>query len=398
MIVESLTPHLNLLTQEYVLVQAWKKTVSYIRSHNWYADTLDLDRATVDLPNFIHEVAERFSKPEQWLNEPLRFVPAPKSQRWQVDAHDNWKPINRKEAADKIRPLAHVTLRDQVAATALMLCLADRVESLQGDPRAQIDNEANRKKVLSYGNRLYCDTTDSGLRHRWGSSKLYRGFYQDYRTFLKRPESVAEGHVGNIIVINSDLRQFYDRVTPELLERKITSLKRPADDAGFFDLACRLMCWRWHPRDEREVEKYAAKAELTDFSSLALPQGLVASGFFSNVIMLEFDEVLRRRIGEDDDFIEGAKILDACRYVDDIRLVLACQGGLDPLELKKKIVNRLQRILDDTATGAKVSADKTKIAYFRGDERPLLRQSRKMERIQHAVSGGFDAVDRKSVV
>lgn len=387
-----LEPNLNLLTQEYVLVQAWKKTASYIRSHNWYADTLNLDQATVNLPEFISEVAGRFSNPEKWENDFLRLVPAPKSQRWQVDEYGNWKPIKRDDAAKKIRPLAHVTLRDQVAATALMLCLADRVESLQGDPRVQIDTEMNRKKVLSYGNRLYCDTADSGLRHRWGSSKLYRGFFQDYRAFLKRPEIVAEGHDGNIVVVHSDLRQFYDRVTPELLIEKIETLRRPGDDSDFFDLARNILCWEWHPRDEGEVKKYSSKAGLADFSRISLPQGLVASGFFSNVVMLQFDDVLRRAIGKDIDFIEGAELLDACRYVDDIRLVLACRRKMDPLELKGEVVKRLQSILDETATGTMLSEDKTKIAYFRGDERPLLRQSRKMERIQHAVSGGFDAV------
>jgi len=39
MTVSRLEPQLELLTQEYVLVQAWKKAASYIRQHNWYADT-----------------------------------------------------------------------------------------------------------------------------------------------------------------------------------------------------------------------------------------------------------------------------------------------------------------------------------------------------------------------
>lgn len=38
-----------------------------------------------------------------------------------------------------------------------------------------------------------------------------------------------------------------------------------------------------------------------------------------------------------------------------------------------------------------ISEKKTKLAIFRGEERPLIRQSRKMARIQSAVSGGFDA-------
>ena len=47
---DALHPCLDLLRQEFVLVQAWKKTSNYIRYHNWYADTLDLDWTTINLP------------------------------------------------------------------------------------------------------------------------------------------------------------------------------------------------------------------------------------------------------------------------------------------------------------------------------------------------------------
>jgi hypothetical protein len=49
-----LEPSIELLTAEYVLVQAWKKTASHIRHHNWYADTLELEPqliSRVSLPN-----------------------------------------------------------------------------------------------------------------------------------------------------------------------------------------------------------------------------------------------------------------------------------------------------------------------------------------------------------
>jgi len=39
MATDSLSPSLDLLSEEFVLVQAWKKTAAFIRSHNWYADT-----------------------------------------------------------------------------------------------------------------------------------------------------------------------------------------------------------------------------------------------------------------------------------------------------------------------------------------------------------------------
>ena len=86
MVPEQLEPRLELLREEYVLVQAWKKTASYIRYHNWFSDTLALDRAAVNLPAFIGELRERLQSSESWQNDPLRIVPAPKSPGRRVGA------------------------------------------------------------------------------------------------------------------------------------------------------------------------------------------------------------------------------------------------------------------------------------------------------------------------
>ena len=174
---------MELLRQEYVLVQAWKKTASYIRYHNWFSDTLALDRAAVNLPAFLGELRERLQSSEHWQNEPLRIVPAPKSQRWRT-REGVWEPVDKSATSARLRPLAHVNLADQVVATALMLCLADQVETRQGDPRPPVSDLESRRQVVSYGNRLFCDAIGDELRHRWGSSKLYRAYYQDYRAFL----------------------------------------------------------------------------------------------------------------------------------------------------------------------------------------------------------------------
>lgn len=172
MIAKVLEPSIELLCEEYVLVQAWKKTASYIRYHNWYSDTLELDRAAVNLRRFLGELSERFRAHRQWNNDPLRIVPAPKSQRWRVTKEINiWEPETNGETAAKLRPLAYASLRDQVAATAMMLCLADRVETIQGDPRTSIVNAQARKTIVSYGNRLFCDSVGGQLRHRWGSGE-----------------------------------------------------------------------------------------------------------------------------------------------------------------------------------------------------------------------------------
>ena len=401
MVPEQLEPRVELLREEYVLVQAWKKTASYIRYHNWFSDTLALDRAAVNLPAFIGELRERLQSSESWQNDPLRIVPAPKSQRWRV-RDGVWAPVKKGATSTRLRPLAHVSLADQVVATALMLCLADRVETLQGDPRRPGRDQESRRQVVSYGNRLFCDAVDGELRHRWGSVKLYRAYYQDYRAFLSRPEVAAESIPaadGNrVYVVHADLRQFYDRVRPDLLAGAIDRIRRDGDDPAFFSLAASVLNWGWHPRDEKNVEMYAEQAELDDFTRVALPQGLVASGFFANVVLLSFDEALRVAIGTE--IAPGIRLADSCRYVDDLRILVAVAPNSDGSsdDLEKTVSTWLSQILEENATGLALSPKKTQVAALGGDERPLVRQSAKMNRIQSAVSGGFDALGGEEIL
>ena len=77
MTVMLLNPQLDLLKKDYVLIQACKKASSYIRNHNWYSDTLELDRVAFDLPYLLGEIKERLKTPVQWCSAPLRIVPAP---------------------------------------------------------------------------------------------------------------------------------------------------------------------------------------------------------------------------------------------------------------------------------------------------------------------------------
>ena len=400
MVPERLEPRLELLREEYVLVQAWKKTASYIRYHNWYSDTLALDRAAVNLPAFIGELRERLHSSESWQNDPLRIVPAPKSQRWRV-REGVWEPEKGANSAE-LRPLAHVALADQVVATALMLCLADRVETLQGDPRRPVRDQGSRRQVVSYGNRLFCDAMGGELRHRWGSAKLYRAYYQDYRTFLSRPEvaaeSISEAAGKRVYVVHADLRQFYDRVRPHLLFAAINRIRRDGDDPAFFSLAASLLNWGWHLRDERDVRMYAEQAELEDFTRVALPQGLVASGFFANVELLSFDEALRAVIGTE--VVSGILLADACRYVDDLRVLIVIDPNTDgtPNDFEDIVSGWLSQILQENAPGLALSPKKTQIAALGGDERPLVRQGAKMNRIQSAVSGGFDALGGEEIL
>lgn len=398
---EILAPQLDLLSEEYVLVQAWKKTSAYIRGHNWYADTLDLDRTTVDLRRFLRKLAERLKNPTEWRNQPLRIVPAPKAQNWRVDSVDGtrrWVPVDG-NIAGKLRPLAHVAFAEQVAATAVMLCLADRVESAQGDPRQSVATSEVRKQTVSYGNRLFCDSDGTLLRHRWGSSKLYRAYFTDYEAFLSRPESVAREVTtpGRVIVVHSDLRQFYDRVTTALMSQKLRSAARPLDDSGFYPFVEQLLRWEWHPADVREADALARASGRDAFGSVVLPQGLVASGFFANFVLLDFDKAMSASIG--DEIFSGFVLEDYCRYVDDIRMVLTVRDDSPDLATIETVVaDVLQQRLNIDATGLIVSPEKTIATTVREDVRPIVRQSRRMRSLQQAVSGGFDAVGGEEIL
>ncbi len=401
MVLEQLAPQLEVLRKEYVLVQAWKKTASFIRYHNWFSDTLALDRAAVNLPAFLGELRERLQASESWENDPLRIVPAPKGQRWRV-RDGAWEPVEKGATSARLRPLAHVSLADQVVATALMLCLADRVETRQGDPRRPVRNQSSRRHVVSYGNRLFCDAIGSEMRHRWGSTKLYRSYYQDYRAFLSRPEAVAESlpttEQGSVYVVHADLRQFYDRVRPELLARSVGQISGDDDDPTFYALAASVLDWGWHTGDQKDIRIYEEQAQLEDFSRVALPQGLVASGFFANVVLLQFDETLRAAIGSE--IAPGCMLADACRYVDDLRVLVTVGRDSEyaASDLEKTVSDWLSEVLDKKAKGLSLSPKKTQVAALGGDERPLVRQSGKMNRIQSAVSGGFDALGGEEIL
>lgn len=395
---QKLSPALDLVAEEYVLVQAWKKTSQYIRYHNWFADTLELDRATADLPSFIASLSDRL-KSGTWQTDALRLVVAPKSQQWSIHhPTQRWRPTL---GPAKVRPLGHVSLSDQVAATALLLCLSERVETLQGDPRGDISRRGHRRGVISYGNRLFCDTDpDTGkLVHRWGSAKLYRGYFADYRSFLARPEAVAvelSAVDERVAILHSDLSQFYDRISPRSLREKLRSIALPDDDDRFFGLAEQILDWRWAREDQEDAERYARSAGLASFDRVSLPQGLVAAGFFSNVVMLPFDESLRGAIGNE--VAAGVILRDACRYVDDLRLTLTLAPGVTVAEAEARSTEWLGRVLTDQAAGLKLAAEKTKAAAFGGEEQRLVSQSRKMERIQAAISGGFDATGGEDVI
>lgn len=356
---QRLGPSLALLTDEAVLAQAWKKTDSDVRRHNWYADILELEQTSLLLPQKLHEWASELNLGSRLpKTTPARVVQAPKNAKWyfpeekaggwHFKPHCDAKGKNVKQP--DLRPLAHLPIRDQVMATAVMMCLADAVESLQGntDSSSYPSASASRKHVLSYGNRLFCDwsSESTGRQHgrfRWGSATTYSQFFKDYERFLERPASVCtelqpslQGY--RLYVVKLDLAKFYDCVDQS---RVLTRLRRmwadyaqefgaplnsqgEADQKAFWSAAERLLQWFWHAEDSKKF------GSLT----MGLPQGLVASGFLANAYMHDFDRQLAAKIGTEiglshtsksmaDTGLTKVKLLDYCRYVDDMRLVVA---------------------------------------------------------------------------
>lgn len=396
MAIQKLLPRLDLLSAEHVLVPAWKKAHDYIRQHNWYSDVLECDLTNADLEKRLNAIAESIRSTDELRAQPLRLVLAPKSQAWNV-IKGEWKPAGGPASvAPRLRPLSHVSVRDQIIATAFMLLFADAIETRQGDPReSAID--ARRRKMVSYGHRLLCDTDENELRFRWGNSVVYRRYFQDYQNFVSRPEQIVQADFGESTdwaIVQADLSQFYDRVRPSVLHQKIHTLFQDTADAALLAKFFAFFSWSWHPTDLNEALKYAANADppISDFDSIVLPQGLVASGFFANTVLIDFDEAVSR---EFDQWFDGTgwQLVDFCRYVDDMRVVVRLGHdlvGASEEEIKNRVIDFLTRLLEQHAPGLKLNADKCSVVLGRHSAAGSIAVSATMKRINHNTSGTLD--------
>lgn len=344
-----LEPSIKLLSDKLVLAQAWKKSHSYIRSRNWYADTLALDVSALT----IEESVERWSKDvaSGVRTREIEVILAGKSEAWNFSSEGTWQPKNNRGEAPPLRPLSHLAIRDQTLATAVMLCTADAVESKQGectsDPLAD-----RRNKVFSYGNRLVCDwRTPSEGWFRWGNSETYRKYFTDYQSFLNRPAIVGQSLRNNseggrqVYILSLDFKSFFNSIDITLLIQKLKDLryhKAKSDDEWnlFWGAVEQIFSWRW---DEQGVKR-AERVGLQKVTS-GLPQGLVSAGYFANAYMLDFDEAISDHFDKDIGSKGKLYLHDYCRYVDDIKLVVSADF-LDIDQVKKdasKFVKKLLR-------------------------------------------------------
>ncbi|WP_370601215.1 reverse transcriptase domain-containing protein [Pseudomonas nitroreducens] len=368
---QTLLPKGATLQDIVVLAQAWKKSHGFIRRHNSYADVLELDSSTINLERQLKEWSKSIGDPG-FLPEDLKLVPAPKNKKWEfrssailtedlleltlleIDSlFQEWIPCPDEDGKGSraseaqpglqmLRPLAHISIRDQSLATAVMMCLAESIETAQGNPDESDVLKARGRGLVSYGNRLHCRWSEYGdtqarAHFSWGNSQTYRKYFQDYRAFLSRPRQVCSefspclSKGRELFVVNLDLKSFYDRVDRRALLRELQRLEaeyrqafhfqaESGADSDFWDKTSRIMNWSWRSGDIA----YAPLFNETESPELdlGLPQGLVASGFLANAYLIGFDRAVDRACKESREIDSEIKVVDYCRYVDDIRIVV----------------------------------------------------------------------------
>lgn len=404
-----LKPTLEHLADSVVMAQAWKKTHAYMRTHNWYADTLALDISALGLEANARSWADDVRLVDVFPY-PVELIPAAKSDKWVVDEKKGWIAQNllddetEKARLKKppIRPLAHLTIRDQTWATAAMLCLADAVETAQGDCDKSNPFEARKHKVYSYGNRLMCDWKNDQAWFRWGNGETYRKFFTDYQAFLKRPVAIGRSVALNqadeehVFVISLDISKFYDCIDRKLLIERLQKLAKDyhedEQDPEFWSALHRIFNWHWRDKDHPVAERLSLK--LGD----GLPQGLVAAGFFANAYLYEFDASIGQQIGKTLPNNTGVVLHDYCRYVDDIRLVVSLDEDIDSEKLGEKVYRWVSEKLHKFASESlELNERKTQVTTLSDlDNKGTL--SERIKSLQGDISGPADRDTLDSVM
>ncbi|MES9845653.1 MAG: reverse transcriptase domain-containing protein [Candidatus Sedimenticola sp. 6PFRAG5] len=404
-----LKPTIDHLGDEVVMAQAWKKTHGYMRTHNWYADTLALDISALGLENNAKSWAESVRKVDA-KPYPVELIPAAKSEKWVVDEEQGWLPqsnLDDEATAARIkkppiRPLAHLAVRDQTWATAAMLCLADAVETAQGDCSKPNPFEARKNKVYSYGNRLLCDWKEGSAWFRWGNGETYRKFFTDYQSFLKRPVVIGRSVASNqsdddhVFVISLDLSKFYDCIDRNVLIERLRVLADEhhdiEQDPEFWSVLQKVFDWHWRDKDIKVADRLSLAL------GNGLPQGLVAAGFFANAYLHKFDATIGSQIGKALPKSDGVILHDYCRYVDDIRLVISLEGETDPERLGDLVNGWVtERLKKHGGETLELNERKTQITALPDlDNRGTL--SERIKSLQGDISGPADRDTLESVM
>ena len=418
---EELTLKDNHLSDPLLMALAWKKSHQYIRTTNWYADNFELDASALNLVRYCEEWVKALENKVQFTE--LELVPAPKASHWEfvkpkaladlevdellsIDLAEDysviWKPKpNPKEKKAltsplKLRPLAHMPIREQSLMTLLVMGLANKVETIQGNPETSLD-EVHEKNVVSYGNRLYCQyNEDDEANYSYGATTIYSKFFVDYRKFLDRPYHFATQQLGEVspdervYIVELDLAKFFDFIKREVLINKINKLvERNAKTENYERLEILLKAFKEWTWSSDSIDKYAEICASKDVPNApeGLPQGLVAAGFLSNVYMLDFDEQLSDLVGTEFSSNE-LRLVDYCRYVDDLRLVVVGPKSFDGkvrIEvIRDEVIKLVNSLPCYKKLNLKINEEKTKVDVFHGRKVGV---SKNLAEIQSRLSG-----------
>ncbi|WP_318403992.1 RNA-directed DNA polymerase [Photobacterium leiognathi] len=418
------------LTDSLLMTLAWKKSHQYIRTANWYADNFELDLSALSLLESAKQWCSDLQKDELTF-QPLELVPAPKQHNWEFKKTGfsseeclTWKPKNKaldeynqnseeiKKITEKpadiafsLRPLAHMPIREQSMMTLLMMCIGNQVETRQGDPCTELEF-VHEKKVVSYGNRLYCRYDEQGnAEHSYGGTTTYSKFFVDNRKFLERPFYFAkkarteldDNH--EVFILDLDLAKFFDLVNRkklcELIKTVASVETKPVGEVKHLNkLLAAFEAWEWSEQAAIEFNNVCKNEEVMS-APKGIPQGLVAGGFLANVYMLEFDENFRDLIGSIlEPTIRIADIevtlVDYCRYVDDMRLVVSATPKVTDTPISKFDVEELviatikEVIKKSKLNDLKLNDGKTKIQRYQPRVAGI---SKELTHIQQKLSG-----------
>lgn len=397
------------ISDEVVLLSAWKKSHQHIRGVNWYVDCLDMDKSALELDIMISSLSSELRGNNLKLS-PLILIPAPKSHPWEFVKSDgestlSWIPkIKYKEEEEEeeedsdipplpMRPLAHVSIKDQTIFTALMMLLANHVETEQGDTSTSF-YDVHAKGLINYGNRLHCKYSDNNAIYSWGNSNTYSKFFTDYQRFLERPihfgreAKRVKTSKEEIYEIHLDFSKFYDSVNRGILTKKISALVEKITGAETDECISHVLSkfrnWKW---TEKSKELYTGVCKNKHIETLkdnrGIPQGLVAGGFLANIYMLDFDKAISKLIGQYLDDNETILLIDACRYVDDLRLIIkADKNEVSENKIREVITTRFKSYYDELELI--LQPQKTKVKKFSSKDGAI---SSKLAHIQNKISG-----------
>jgi hypothetical protein len=208
-------------------------------------------------------------------------------------------------------------------------------------------------------------------------------------------------------VVSLDIKSFFDKVDRSALLSELQWLEsehrtvhdlppRLTSDELFWERAARVFDWHWRENDHLHVELVGGDDQ--GRLDVGLPQGLVASGFLANAYLVRFDRELHQAAAQTAYIGDEVRLLDYCRYVDDMRLVVEArsgQGGLSQAAVlagakdyvSKALQTHCERI--EAQKALELSPSKCVVTSYRAISGQS-NMSALMEMLNAELSGTFD--------